>query len=48
LGGGLRYVQTGRLQNYALVIFLAIVIIAIYLAMGSPAKEMLAMIGGGN
>ncbi|GAW29674.1 MULTISPECIES: NADH-quinone oxidoreductase subunit L [unclassified Carboxydocella] len=48
LGGGLRYAQTGRLQNYALVLFLAIVIIAIYLAMGSPAKEMLAMLGGGN
>jgi len=47
-GGVLRYVQTGRLQNYALIIFAAIVVIVLYMQLGSPAGEMLGYLGGGR
>ena len=36
-GRGLRYLQTGRLQTYALIFFLAILVITVVLAFGTPA-----------
>ncbi|MHB8170858.1 MAG: NADH-quinone oxidoreductase subunit L [Thermincolia bacterium] len=47
-GGVLRYAHTGRLQNYALIIFAAIVIIVLYMQFGSPAGQMLGYLGGGR
>lgn len=48
LGEKLRLVQTGRLQNYALVFFLAVVVIAVLLAYNNAqAAGMLATIAGG-
>jgi len=43
-GKGLRYLQTGSMQTYALVFFLAILVITVVLAFGSPS---LASIMGG-
>lgn len=45
-GGALRYIQTGRLQNYALVLFGALVLIIIYLQVNVSTK-MLGLLGGG-
>ncbi|RYD02729.1 hypothetical protein N752_23400 [Desulforamulus aquiferis] len=43
-GEGMRYFQTGRLQTYALVFFLAILVITVVLAFGSPSTA--GILGG--
>ena len=45
LGIGLRYTQTGRMQSYALVFFLAVLVITIVLAIGDSSATPLAMGG---
>ena len=45
-GKGLRYLQTGRLQTYALVFFLAILVITVVLAFGPPTSA--GITGGVN
>lgn len=46
LGSVLRYSQTGKLQNYALVLVLAVVVIALVLVYTDPALATLGLGGG--
>ncbi len=46
-GAVLRHTQTGRLQNYALVLFAAVVVLVLYMYFKSPAAAMIVL-GGGN
>ncbi|CCO08462.1 NADH-quinone oxidoreductase subunit L [Desulforamulus hydrothermalis] len=45
-GQGLRYLQTGKLQTYALVFFLAVLVITVVLAFGDTSAA--GVIGGGK
>lgn len=45
-GRGLRYLQTGKLQTYALVFFLAVLVITVVLAFGNPTSA--GILGGGK
>lgn len=47
VGSALRYTQTGRLQTYAMIIFIAVVLIVIFMTMNPAVKDMLVL-GGGN
>lgn len=49
LGGALRYAETGKLQNYALVLFGAVVVLALILFFSgtSPAAAAAFLLGGG-
>jgi len=43
-GGALRYIQTGKLQTYALVFFLAVLVISVVLTLGKA--DTIALLGG--